>query len=457
MCGSNSAYPNGRDVDLVISPTSHEQFEAYSDPHLDAWYDDTSGNENGDNCAYTYGQIEPDGTNFVLHGHRYQSQIEWNNLDPDGCVKRVLPASTPTISGSLAFGVVARGTSVTKDVDIQNSGGADMNLLDVRFGGGAPAALSITPATPHVATLAPGHHVTYHIAFAPSASATTTDPFATTLIVDTDEPGLESQTIGISGSTGLPKGVTTPPSLDFGTVCPASSADLPFSVTNTGAAPLTITGLSLGGGSSPELSILSLPSLPQTLPVGGHLDFTVRVTIPSGASSGPISGTVLVATDDPANPVVSVPITASIGSGVLTLSTTALDFGGVAVDDRTSPSTKDRSIVLSNTGTCGVTFSSSLTIGGPNGGDFSIVGAPSLPLTIAAGSSLTVVVRFNPSAPGDRTGTLTLTPGAPLSPTVVSLTGKGLIPAILTSPSSLTFDPTVILSAVARLYGNDAH
>jgi len=224
------------------------------------------------------------------------------------------------------------------------------------------------------------------------------------------------------------------------------SAEPPFTVTNSGTAPLTIFTIGLGGGSSPELSILSVPSLPQTLAVGAHLDFTVRATISAGSAPGAITGTVVITTDDPVTPVVNVPVTGTIGSGILTMSSTALDFGGVAVDDRTSPSSRDKKVTLSNTGTCGVTLTGSLAIGGVNGADFSIVGAPSLPLTIGPGSSVQLVIRFNPSAPGVRTGTLTITPAAPLSASVVTLTGLGLIPAILTTPASLTFQPTVILS-----------
>ena len=41
-------------VDAMVSVMSHELEEAASDPHLNAWYD-TSGNENADKCAWTFG------------------------------------------------------------------------------------------------------------------------------------------------------------------------------------------------------------------------------------------------------------------------------------------------------------------------------------------------------------------------------------------------------------------
>jgi hypothetical protein len=48
--------PNGNVMaDAMVSVLAHEVNEAATDPDLDAWYD-TSGNENADKCAWTYGQ-----------------------------------------------------------------------------------------------------------------------------------------------------------------------------------------------------------------------------------------------------------------------------------------------------------------------------------------------------------------------------------------------------------------
>ncbi len=83
-CGTPSS-PNGDfDADSTINVTSHEQMEAATDPHLNAWYD-SSGEEIGDKCAWNFGTIGSDGGNITLNGHRYILQKEWDNK-ARGCV-----------------------------------------------------------------------------------------------------------------------------------------------------------------------------------------------------------------------------------------------------------------------------------------------------------------------------------------------------------------------------------
>jgi hypothetical protein len=252
---------------------------------------------------------------------------------------------------------------------------------------------------------------------------------------------------------GLPKAALSG-SLNFGLVCAGGSSDLQFTVTNTGTAPLTISSVSIGVG-TPGLSVLSPPTLPQTLAIGASLTFTVRFT-PAPGFTGAIVGTVNVSTDDPVNPTQSLPISGTVGAPVATIGASAIDFGGVATDNRTVPSTSDRTVTINNTGSCALKVTSaSITAGGT---DFSIVGAPTLPVTVGAGSSITLTIRFNPTAAGTRTGTLTVGTNDAANPSqAVSLTGLGLLPAIQLSPSAVVFPPTVILSQVPGYTGRTAN
>jgi hypothetical protein len=314
--GSPSTYPNGVDQDIVLSPTSHEQFEAYSDPYLDAWYD-AGGNENGDKCAYTYGQVEPDGTNFVLWGNRFQLQEEWSNALTYGCIKRAGQLPGLTITGDLNFGLVPRGTTATKEILVQNTAAGDLNALNFRMNTAA-GAYSIDPSSPRWGTLLSGEGVQVKIDFSPSATASSSFVPPNSLVIDTDQIGFESQSIATSASIGLPKAVLSG-SLNFGTVCTGSPVDQYITVTNSGDAPLTISSIVVSG--SAGLALLSPPSLPQTIPPGSSLVFTVRYM--AGASSGPITGSVTVHTDDPANPTLSIPITGTNGAANVTISSSA--------------------------------------------------------------------------------------------------------------------------------------
>ena len=94
-CGSNAriAFPgvietpnNNPDGDTEISPTSHEVNELITNPDnngvtASGWFD-VAGFENGDECAFVYGQ--PQGTpgqffNQVINGHHYLTQEEFSN------------------------------------------------------------------------------------------------------------------------------------------------------------------------------------------------------------------------------------------------------------------------------------------------------------------------------------------------------------------------------------------
>jgi hypothetical protein len=87
--------PNGNpDADVEISPTSHEINEAITDPDtVTGWYD-SSGFENGDECAYIFGQThgQPGRLfNQVIGGFRFLTQEEFSNRDFNitggGCVQ----------------------------------------------------------------------------------------------------------------------------------------------------------------------------------------------------------------------------------------------------------------------------------------------------------------------------------------------------------------------------------
>lgn len=57
-CAAQSVSPNGNPgIDGAISVMTHELEEATSDPDLNAWYD-SSGAENGDKCAWTFGHAQ---------------------------------------------------------------------------------------------------------------------------------------------------------------------------------------------------------------------------------------------------------------------------------------------------------------------------------------------------------------------------------------------------------------
>jgi hypothetical protein len=89
-CSSDARFPtvqapNGNpDADTEVSLTSHEIMEAITDPDTSTGWYDSSGYENGDECAYVFGQTQ--GTpgalfNQTINGKHYLTQEEFSNPD----------------------------------------------------------------------------------------------------------------------------------------------------------------------------------------------------------------------------------------------------------------------------------------------------------------------------------------------------------------------------------------
>jgi hypothetical protein len=89
------------DADVEVSPLSHEIMESITDPNtFNGWFDNI-GNENGDDCAYVYGNgtwTDLGGTpgrfyNQTINGSHYITQEEFSNADwfhtdgAGGCVR----------------------------------------------------------------------------------------------------------------------------------------------------------------------------------------------------------------------------------------------------------------------------------------------------------------------------------------------------------------------------------
>jgi hypothetical protein len=112
----------------------------------------------------------------------------------------------------------------------------------------------------------------------------------------------------------------------------------------------------------------------------------------------------------------SLQFAAAGGGGPATLSTnpSSLTFAGQAVNTTSAAQT----LTVHNTGTVPASLGSIAT-----SGDFSQTNGCGT--SIAANASCTVSVSFRPTAPGTRTGSLTITSNASNSPTTVALSGTG--------------------------------
>jgi hypothetical protein len=228
-------YPNGVNLDIVLSTVSHEMIESNTDPHLDGWKG-TGGNDDeiGDKCAYKYGFVAADGTSLVLNGNRYQVQTEWSNA-VTGCTKRYGPTPTLSIPSPVSFGPVRAGTTAFQNLNIANSGSGDANVLYIRLGPGSDPGFGLVNVPPTWATIKTPNSLTAQVRF---ASFVPTRSAAGSIIVDTDQTPCDSGDSCTTSSNeivnSLSAVVVTPPSISKqfspNKVTPGGTTTLKFSL-----------------------------------------------------------------------------------------------------------------------------------------------------------------------------------------------------------------------------------
>ena len=226
----------------------------------------------------------------------------------------------------------------------------------------------------------------------------------------------------------------TPTSFNFGDVGIGLSKDIVVTIKNIGEAPLTISTISLNG-SGFEVILPSLP--PFNLEQGASLIFTIRFQ-PSANTN--YSGKLTIRSNDPDEGELNYTLT---GSGVnqpdIDVAPSIVDFGTVIAG-----TSKDVTITIKNNIASGADLVISNIIISGNG--FTIPSPPTYPITLSAGSTTTITVRFTPPTSGQFSGSLTIQSNDPDEGSfTVQLNGSGLEPPDITVvPASLDFGDVLL-------------
>jgi hypothetical protein len=144
--GGNQSPNANIDADTEISVTSHEINETITDPKGNAWWD-ASGNENGDDCAYIYG----DSASFrgsagafynqTINAHHYFVQEEFSNDDYKANSAFACVSSEDSVTVAPASGPAATSVSIT------GSGFAVGESVKVTYATGLAAPTTVTLCT----------------------------------------------------------------------------------------------------------------------------------------------------------------------------------------------------------------------------------------------------------------------------------------------------------------------
>ncbi|MBV9607970.1 MAG: choice-of-anchor D domain-containing protein, partial [Acidobacteria bacterium] len=321
-----------------------------------------------------------------------------------------LVASIASINfGDQLVGIAAAATPVT----LSNAGTAPLTLTSISTAGD----YSQTNNCP--SSLAPGASCVASVVFTPTVT------------------GVRGGNLTVAQSLGAPVTVSltgngTAPSITLSN----GGGTLSFGnqMLNTTSAPQTLTLGNSGTGPLVITSITATGAFAQTNNCGNSLAVgatcTINVTFTPTATGANSGGLTLA--DNAAGSPQTVNLSGTGVAPLLSFSSGALDFGNVLVGT-TSPV---QTFTVSNGG------SAPLSITAINAAaDYTQTN--NCGSSVAAGSSCTVNVTFNPSATGARNGSITIADNAAGSPHTVTITGTGIAPsvslALAGGGSSMTF------------------
>jgi cytochrome c553 len=315
---------------------------------------------------------------------------------------------------SLGFAATTIGQSAGPlSTTLTNTGNATLNIGTLSLGGAAAADYAIDGGScANGATLAAGASCTVQLVFRPSAAGARN----ATLSISHNATGGASS-VALSGTGNAVPQATMALSanaIDFGTlVAGAASPAQTITVSNTGQAALSFTGISVGGA-NPGVFTLG-GSCGTTAPVAAGASCTVTVTAAASAN-GPFSGSLALASNA-SNGAVSVALRGTVSAPAPAIAATpsAVSFGAQNV----GAAGASQAVTLANTGNVPLTLNSIAV----TGADSIAIAAKTCAATLAPGASCTVTLTFAPKSEGPAAATLAVASNA--APLQIGVSGNG--------------------------------
>jgi len=324
------------------------------------------------------------------------------------------PPSAPNIAApaNVSFGVIKANTTASKQIPIQNTGNAPLNVSSITS---TDSHFTVNPAGPF--TIQQANSTNVNITFAPANAETT---FTGNLQINSNDPDTPTMNVSVSGTGALPHISIMPTNLDFGDVAICQSGTRSVDIKNTGNIDLTVSSISTSAPFSAN---------PANAIVGPNATKSIIVTF-TPTVTGQVNGSLSISSDDTSNPTKIVPL---VGNGLpmlppaISVTPTSLDFGATSLQFFIG-----LRLTVANTGPCQNLSVTLNTSGAPffvTDVDPTTVPPSVQPVnaTIVPNSSKRFVVVFAPTQVGNAAGSLTITSNASNSPTVtVGLSGIGV-------------------------------
>lgn len=319
------------------------------------------------------------------------------------------PSIAVTLQNNLNFGTVCEAP-VYLTLEVYNVGATDLTINSVqRLMGSSDFTVLRTPGTPLV--IGPGEDVGFTIQYIPTTKGTSETAIIRISSNDPAAPFVDLVATGLGGTASLEAVIADHGKI--GNVCLGSFVEEELTINNRGPCPLSIFNIS---SSSPEFMTSTVVSYPLIVGVGASIEVPIRF---QPTSFGPKSATLTVTSNDPASPRMVFVSGDALVPRLALLIADAGNFGDVCVG-----SFVDETLTLSNSVHCTLSVTNITS----SSAEFLVPNVVSYPLTIEAGNSLQVPIRFQPTSFGPKFATLTVTsddPGGPRSMNVSGNTPSG--------------------------------
>lgn len=195
---------------------------------------------------------------------------------------------------------------------------------------------------------------------------------------------------------------------DFGTVCLGSIKDMVLCLSNSGYSVLTISKITSSSG---EFLVPSVLSYPLTIEAGTSMLVPIRF---QPASLGSKSATITITSDDPGGAKTVAVSGAAKPPRLAVVIADAGNFGNACIGSHVN-----EMLSLSNSGHCTLTITGITS----SSAEFLVPNVLSYPLTIEAGGTLQLPIRFQPTSFGPKSATITVASDDPAGPRVVTVSG----------------------------------
>ena len=335
-----------------------------------------------------------------------QAPLDWT-------VRLQLP-STLKITPVTGLGFAATpvsNTAPTQAITLTNTGTSAITLSGLSLAGANASDFAQTSNC--AAALQPQVSCTAAVNFTPTATGSR----MAYLVITSNAPN-SPQPILLTGTAvaATPAISLSPTSLDFAAqIVGTTSTPQTVTLTNSGNAPLSLTGISLTGANAADYTLAN--ACATTLAAAAHCTITVTFN-PTAAGT---RSAAFVLTNNSSTPSISVPLmgTAVAATPAITLSPTSLNFASEMVGTASTPQT----VTLINSGNAPLSLTG-ISLTGANAADYTLANACAT--TLAAADHCAITITFNPTATGTRTAAISIASNAATSPSPLPITGTGV-------------------------------